>query len=298
MIKRNIKNLIVKSCKEYPVISIIGPRQSGKTTLVQNMFPKKPYVNLEDIENREFALNDPKGFLAQYNEGAIIDEAQKVPELFSYIQTIVDKKRKNGMYILTGSQNFLLMEKVSQTLAGRTAIFKLLPLTLSEISKQKGFLNKSIEDILHKGLYPKLFIQKMNINFYYSNYIQTYIERDVRQIKNIGSLSKFQKFLKLCAGRTGQLLNITSLANDCGITFHTANDWLSVLETSFIIFLLKPYYKNYNKRMIKMPKIYFYDTGLLCALLNITDAKQLNDHYLKGGIFESFVISEFIKDVS
>ncbi|MDO9399443.1 MAG: ATP-binding protein [bacterium] len=296
MIKRDIKNKILKFYKEYPVISLIGPRQSGKTTLIKNLFPNKPYVNLEDVETREFALNDPKGFLSQYDNGLIIDEAQRAPELFSYIQVIVDEKKENGMYILSGSQNFLLMEKISQSLAGRTAIFKLLPFSLSEISKEKTFINKSIDDILHKGLYPRLYDKKMDINFYYSNYIQTYIERDVRQIRNIGNLSKFKNFLNLCASRTGQLLNISSLANDCGVTYHTAIDWLSILEASFIIYLLKPHYKNYNKRVIKMPKIYFYDTGLLCSLLNIIDSKQLKSHYLRGGIFESFVISEFIKD--
>ena len=295
MIERNIKNIILKHSKKYPVLALIGPRQSGKTTLIKNIFPNKEYVNLEDIEIREFALNDPKGFLNQYKNGLIIDEVQRAPKLFSYIQVIVDEKKKSGMFILTGSQNFLLMKNISQSLAGRIVIFNLLPLSSLELSKQKSFNKKSIDEILYQGFYPKLYKQKTDIEFYYANYVQTYIERDVRLIKNIGNLSKFRKFLSLCAARTGQLLNVSSLANDCGITHHTASEWLSVLEASFIIYLLKPHHKNYNKRVVKMPKIYFYDTGLLCFLLGISNSNQLKSHYLRGGIFESFVILEFIK---
>ena len=296
MIKRNITKKILEYYKQYPIISLIGPRQSGKTTLAQNIFPKKPYVNLEDIENREFALSDPKGFLAQYENGVIIDEVQRVPELMPYIQVASDKKKKNGLYVLTGSQNFLLMEKISQSLAGRVAIFKLLPFSMRELSLAKIKFNRNeIDNLLFKGFYPKLFDQKIDIAGYYMNYIQTYVERDVRLIKNISNLSLFKRFLNLCAARTGQLLNISSLAEDCGINHKTAQSWLSILEASFIIYLLRPHYKNYNKRVIKMPKIYFYDTGLLCSLLGLTDKKQLQDHYLKGNIFESFVISEFIK---
>ena len=296
MIKRNITKKILEHYKQYPIISLIGPRQSGKTTLAQNIFPKKPYVNLEDIENREFALSDPKGFLAQYENGVIIDEVQRVPELMPYIQVASDKKKKNGLYVLTGSQNFLLMEKISQSLAGRVAIFKLLPFSMRELSLAKIKFNRNeIDNLLFKGFYPKLFDQKIDIAGYYMNYIQTYVERDVRLIKNISNLSLFKRFLNLCAARTGQLLNISSLAEDCGINHKTAQSWLSILEASFIIYLLRPHYKNYNKRVIKMPKIYFYDTGLLCSLLGLTDKKQLQDHYLKGNIFESFVISEFIK---
>ncbi|MEA2098113.1 MAG: ATP-binding protein [Patescibacteria group bacterium] len=296
MIKRNITKKILAYYKQYPIISLIGPRQSGKTTLVKKIFPKKPYVNLEDLENREFALNDPKGFLSQYENGAIIDEAQRVPEIISYLQVVVDEKKKNGLFVLTGSQNFLLMESIGQSLAGRTAIFKLLPFSSSELFSEKVKFNKTkIDDLLFKGFYPKLFDKKVDTVGYYTNYIQTYVERDVRLIKNISNLSIFKKFLNLCAARTGQLLNISSLAEDCGINQKTAQSWLSVLEASFIIYLLRPHYKNYNKRVIKMPKIYFYDTGLLCSLLGLTDKKQLKNHYLKGSIFESFVISEFIK---
>lgn len=296
MIKRAIAKKILEYYKQYPIISLIGPRQSGKTTLVKYIFPNKPYINLEDIENREFALSDPKGFLAQYEDGLIIDEIQRVPELMSYIQVISDKKKKNGLYVLTGSQNFLLMESISQSLAGRVAIFKLLPLSMAELFSAKIKFNKTEADnLLFKGFYPKLFDQKVDIAGYYSNYTQTYVERDVRLIKNIANLSDFKRFLNLCAARTGQLLNVSSLAEDCGINHRTAQSWLSILEASFIIYLLRPHYKNYNKRVIKMPKIYFYDTGLLCSLLGIADKKQLKGHYLKGNIFESFVVSEFIK---
>ncbi|MCK5123563.1 MAG: ATP-binding protein [Candidatus Pacebacteria bacterium] len=296
MIKRNIAKKILAYYKQYPIISLTGPRQSGKTTLVKKIFPKKPYVNLEDLENREFALSDPKGFLSQYGDGAIIDEVQRVPELMSYLQVAVDEKKKNGLYILTGSQNFLLMENISQSLAGRTAIFNLLPFSLSELFSAKLKFGKTkIDDLLFKGFYPKLFDQKVDAIGYYANYVKTYIERDVRLIKNISNLSVFKRFLNLCAARTGQLLNISSLAEDCGINQKTAQSWLSILEASFVIYFLRPHYKNYGKRVIKMPRIYFYDTGLLCSLLGLTDQKQLKNHYLKGSIFESFVISEFVK---
>ena len=296
MIKRNIAKKILAYYKQYPIISLTGPRQSGKTTLVKKIFPKKPYVNLEDLENREFALSDPKGFLSQYGDGAIIEEVQRVPELMSYLQVAVDEKKKNGLYILTGSQNFLLMENISQSLAGRTAIFNLLPFSLSELFSAKLKFGKTkIDDLLFKGFYPKLFDQKVDAIGYYANYVKTYIERDVRLIKNISNLSVFKRFLNLCAARTGQLLNISSLAEDCGINQKTAQSWLSILEASFVIYFLHPHYKNYGKRVIKMPRIYFYDTGLLCSLLGLTDQKQLKNHYLKGSIFESFVISEFVK---
>lgn len=296
MIKRSIANKILASFKEYPIVSLTGPRQSGKTTLVKKIFPKKPYVNLEDLESRDYALRDPKGFLAQYENGAIIDEAQRVPEIMSYLQVLVDEKKKNGQFILTGSQNFLLMENITQSLAGRVAIFKLLPLSLKEIDQAKINLDKiKIEDILFKGFYPKLHEQKIDINNYYSNYIQTYVERDVRLIKNITNLNTFKRFLTICAARVGQILNISDLADSCGINHKTASDWLSILEASFVIFLLTPHYKNYNKRVVKMPKIYFYDTGLLCSLLSISQSQQLKNHYLFGSIFESFIINEFLK---
>lgn len=296
MIKRNIEENLKKYFKQYPVVVLTGPRQSGKTTIVKKLFPKLAYVNLEDLELREFAENDPKGFLNQYGDNLIIDEVQRVPSLFSYIQLIVDEKKENGMYVLTGSQNLLLMEKINQSLAGRVAILKLLPFSMSELQKAHKILKKdTVSDILFTGFYPKLYDQKMDVAQYYLNYTQTYIERDVRLLKNIGNLSQFKRFLTLVAARVGQLLNISSLANDCGINHKTAVEWLSILEASYIIFLLQPHYKNYNKRITKMPKIYFYDTGLLCSLLNIENVTQVDTHFLKGGIFESFVIIDILK---
>jgi len=296
MIKRNIEENLKKYFKQYPVVVLTGPRQSGKTTIVKKLFPKLAYVNLEDLELREFAENDPKGFLNQYGDNLIIDEVQRVPSLFSYIQLIVDEKKENGMYVLTGSQNLLLMEKINQSLAGRVAILKLLPFSMSELQKAHKILKKdTVSDILFTGFYPKLYDQKMDVAQYYLNYTQTYIERDVRLLKNIGNLSQFKRFLTLVAARVGQLLNISSLADDCGINHKTAVEWLSILEASYIIFLLQPHYKNYNKRITKMPKIYFYDTGLLCSLLNIENVTQVDTHFLKGSIFESFVIIDILK---
>ncbi len=295
MIKRTIGAKISEQARHYPVLALIGPRQTGKTTLVKKIFADKDYVNLEDLEQRSFAQNDPKGFLAMYPNGAIIDEIQKVPDLLSYIQVIVDEKKQNGMFILTGSQNFLLMEKATQSLAGRVAIFTLLPLSLYEVSPYR-LLKNSLSETMFTGLYPKLFDDpEMDVSSYYSNYVQTYVERDVRLITNITDLSLFRKFLILCAARTGQLLNITSLANDTGISHQTAKNWLSLLETAFIIYLLRPHHKNLGKRVVKTPKLYFYDTGLLCSLLNIENVAQLDTHHLRGSIFESLVITEIIK---
>ncbi|MDD3711411.1 MAG: ATP-binding protein [Patescibacteria group bacterium] len=296
MIIREIKKQLKKAKKEYPVILLTGPRQSGKTTLVRDFFSNYSYVNLEDLEIRDFAISDPKGFLNQFKKGVIIDEVQRVPDLLSQIQVIVDESKKNGQFILTGSQNFLLFEKASQSLAGRVAIFNLLPLSLSELSLENKLKKTDVWDLVFKGFYPKLYDHKMDISLYYSNYVKTYIERDVRLIKNISSLHSFKNFLNFCAGRCGQILNYSSLASDAGIDQRTAKEWLSILEASFVIFLLKPYYKNFSKRVVKMPKIYFYDTGLLCFLLGISNKEDLNRHYLKGGIFESFVISNFFKN--
>ncbi|MFH1838056.1 MAG: ATP-binding protein [Candidatus Kuenenbacteria bacterium] len=294
MINRIIGNKIKKLALKFPVVFLIGPRQSGKTTLVRNIFPKLDYVSLEDLDTRDFALRDPKGFLASFRKGVILDEVQRVPNIFSYIQTIVDEKNVSGQFILTGSQNILLQENLSQSLSGRVAILKLLPLSFEELKNTQKKIN-SIEQYLFNGFYPRIYDKKITANDWYPNYIQTYIERDVRLIKNIGNLSAFQKFIKMCAGRIGQILNLSSLGNECGISHNTAKSWLSVLESSYIVFLLKPYYKNFNKRLIKMPKLYFYDTGLACSLLGIQNEKQLSTHYLKGGLFESFVISEIFK---
>jgi len=293
MIKRNLQKKLIYLSKKFPVITLTGPRQSGKTTLVKNSFPKKKYISLEDSDNRIFATEDPRGFLQTY-ENAIIDEAQKVPDLFSYIQTKVDEKNIPGQYILTGSQNFLLFEKITQSLAGRVAVLKLLPFSYSEL-ENSTIIN--YEYYLYNGFYPRIYDMKIQPEDFYPNYIQTYIERDVRMIRNIGDLGKFQLFLKLCAGRVGQLLNISSLANECGISRTTTSAWISILEASYIIFLLKPHHKNFNKRLVKMPKLYFYDTGLVSYLLGIRSIEQITTHYSRGALFESFIISEFFKKI-
>jgi len=295
MIKRIMAEKLKKLASKLPIVSVIGPRQSGKTTLVRNVFADMDYVSLEDPDTREFAINDPRGFLANHNKGVVIDEAQRVPHLFSYIQTAVDSKNKTGRFILTGSQNILLQENLSQTLAGRVAVLRLLPLSIEELKNTKYSLN-SPEKYLFTGLYPRIYDKKIEPADWYPDYIQTYVERDVRLIKNISDLHAFQKFVKMCAGRTGQCLNLSSLGNDCGITHNTAKSWLSILEATYLVFLIRPYYRNLNKRLIKMPKLYFYDTGLACSLLGIQTVAQIDTHYLKGGLFESFVLSEIIKD--
>lgn len=295
MIKRKIAKQLLRLSNDYPVLSLTGPRQSGKTTLVKELFSETHrYVSLEDLDTRTYASTDPRGFLKEYDRNVIFDEIQHVPELFSYIQGIVDQDRLPGQFILTGSQNFLLLEKISQSLAGRTAILHLLPLDLREL-KEANIPLSSFEEILLRGFYPRLYETALNPTEWYHNYLKTYIERDIRQIKNIHDLGTFQLFVKSCASRTGQLIDLTSLGNDCGISHNTAKAWLNILEASFIIFFLRPHYNNYNKRLVKTPKLYFYDTGLLCNLLDIQTSDQLKSHYLKGGIFESFVISELLK---
>ncbi|MFH0796294.1 MAG: ATP-binding protein [Candidatus Omnitrophota bacterium] len=294
LIKRILSTKLKTLARKFPVITVVGPRQSGKTTLVKMAFPQMPYVSLEDLDTREFALSDPRGFLSTHHKGAIIDEVQRVPHLLSYIQTMVDKRQTGGQFILTGSQNILLQEKISQTLAGRTALLTLAPLSLEELIGTSYEMPNS-EDYILKGFYPRIYDRKIPPHDWYPNYIQTYIERDARLIKNISDLNTFQKFVRMCAGRTGQALNLSSLGNDCGITHNTAKAWISVLESSYIIYLLKPYYKNFNKRLIRMPKLYFYDTGLVCALLGIQNKAQISVHYLKGSLFETFILSEIIK---
>lgn len=294
MIPRLLGKTLQHSAREFPVVAVLGPRQSGKTTLVKSLFPSKPYVSLEDPDKRAYAQTDPRGFLAGYEKGAIFDEIQRVPELFSYLQGIVDKNRKPGMFILTGSQNFLLMQHLSQSLAGRVQILTLLPLSLEEVAMTGRV---GVDHSIFKGFYPVLYSHPggMHPTHWYPSYIQTYLERDVRQIKNIDNLSAFQKFLKLCAARTGQLLNLSSLANECGITHNTAHSWVGILEASFVIFLLKPYHENFNKRVVKTPKLYFYDTGLACSLLEISKQPYLSSHPLRGHLFETLVVSEMMK---
>ncbi|KKP22567.1 MAG: hypothetical protein SZ59_C0005G0032 [candidate division TM6 bacterium GW2011_GWF2_28_16] len=296
MLKRDLEKEIKLSAKMFPVIAILGPRQSGKTTLAQYCFKKYNYVSLEDLDQRKFAHEDPRLFLEKKinKYGIILDEIQFAPDLLSYIKTYVDKSKKQGEIIITGSQNFLLNESISQSLAGRVAIMTLLPLSIKEFKRNK-ILPKNVESILISGSYPKIADKKVTAEKWYPSYVKTYIERDVRSLKNIGDVTTFQHFLKLCAGRVGQVLNLSSLSNDCGIDVKTAKSWLSILEQCYILFLLQPYYKNFSKRLIKSPKLYFYDSGLLCHLLGVEDEEHLMGHSSRGNIFESFVISEIIK---
>jgi len=291
MITRELSSKIKSLKEQFPVLSLTGPRQSGKTTLLKSVYSDYPYISLEDIDVRLAAQQDPRAFLANYPKGAVIDEVQNVPELFSYIQTLVDQKDIH--FALSGSQNFLLMEGISQSLAGRAALLKLLPLSMVELKQKENI--SDWETLVFTGFYPRLYDKRIHPSDFYPSYISTYVERDVRLLKNIGDLVQFSNFIKLCAGRIGQVLNYQSLAVDAGISPNTAKSWLSVLETGYIIHFLQPYYNNLGKRIIKSPKLYFYDTGLACSLLGLENAEQLKTHYLRGGLFENFVVNEFIK---
>jgi predicted AAA+ superfamily ATPase len=293
-IRRNISDKVLAYASQYPVVTITGPRQSGKTTLCKMIFPKKAYISLEDLDERRFAKEDPRGFLNRFPDGAIIDEIQREPDLMSYIQTLVDEKNKASLFILTGSQQFDLMETMTQSLAGRSAIVNLLPLSYDE-AYQNNSDKTVLDEVLFKGFYPKIFDKNLDPSEAMQFYANTYVERDLRRLINIKDLSPFEIFLKLCAGRTGQILNLSSLGNDCGVNHNTVKSWISVLETSFIIKLLRPYYRNFNKRLIKAPKLYFLDTGLASFLLGITKADQMFSHPLKGAIFETYVFSELLK---
>ena len=295
MIKRNIEFILEEMARHFPVISMVGPRQSGKTTLVKTVFKNYRYINLENTQNRSFAIEDPQGFIRQYDKKIIIDEAQYAPDLFSYIQENVDKNRVNGKFILTGSQNFLLSQNISQSLAGRTAVFTLYPFSYQEI-KNTGFKLSNLDELLFMGLYPVIYNESINPVYWYPSYINTYIERDVRNIKNVTNLNDFQRFIKICAARTGQILNYNNLAAEVGVSHPTIKSWISVLESSHVIALLRPYYKNFSKRLMKSPKLYFMDTGIVCSLLGIDNSGQLKDHFMKGPLFETFIISELIKE--
>lgn len=292
-IKRELENIIKTDGIKFRVIGIFGPRQSGKTTLAKEIFKDYKYVLLEDYDIAQQASQDPRGFLSKLEKekGVILDEVQNVPELVSYLQGFVDKENKPGFWVLTGSQNFLLNAQITQSLAGRIAIFDLLPLSTKELNTKELELNKTIV----KGLYPEIYSANLPVDVFYSSYIKTYLERDVRQIQNVTDLRQFQLFLKLCAGRIGQLLNMSSLAADVGVSVNTIKGWISLLEQSYIIYLLRPHYKNFGKRLVKTPKLYFCDTGLACSLLEIKSEDNLFSHYLRGNLFENFVILELLK---
>jgi uncharacterized protein len=295
MIPRSLSATLVKFRGKYPVISVTGPRQSGKTTLVRSLFPKHKYISLENPETRSIALDDPKSIFEPKNQLMILDEIQHVPELLSYIQVIADEEKIPGQFILTGSQSLILSEKISQTLAGRTAILKLLPFSLAEISNLREVKDFSYEDYIFKGFYPRTYVQDISPEEFYPFYLETYVQRDVREIQNVRDLNTFTNFVRLCAGRTGHLLDYSSLARDLGVSVHTIKGWISILEAGFIIFLLYPYYKNFGKRMIKAPKLYFTDPGLAAFLLGIKSAEQVKTHYLRGSLFENLVVLELIK---
>ena len=294
MIERTLREKLLYLSTKFPFVLLTGPRQSGKSTLVRHTFRDYSYISLEESDNRSYAEEDPRGFISEYPDKTIIDEIQRVPKLLSYLQTHSDLAGKNGMYILTGSQNFQLLSSVDQSLAGRVAVMTLLPFSHIEM-RDGGILPQSIDEEIFNGSYPRLYDNGLSAADFYPSYIDTYVERDVRLVKDIGNLSAFVRLLKLCAGRIGQILNMSSLATECGVTIPTINSWLSVLQSSYIIYLLQPDYRNFSKRLVKTPKLYFYDTGLACSLLEIKQASQVSNHYLRGGLFENMVIGEFLK---
>lgn len=295
MIKRISENKVKQLAEQFKAVAIIGPRQSGKTTLARACFPNKSYISLENLENRHFAQSDPKGFLDTYAEGAILDEVQRVPELLSWLQQNLDEDARPGKFILTGSNNFLLLEKITQTLAGRVAYIDLLPFAIAELEQIPGSLD-DINRLLFKGAYPPVQAQGIDPQDWFPAYVRTYVERDVRQIKNIENLLAFEKLLALCVGRIGQQLNFSNLGIEAGIDYKTVQSWLSILQACYIIHFLPPYFKNFNKRVVKTPKLYFYDTGLACYLLRITDPQTLSTHPARGALFENFLVNELIKN--
>jgi uncharacterized protein len=291
---RSIKIEMDIYANKYPILVVTGPRQSGKTTFLRTQFPDYVYVNLENIDTRNFAQNDPNGFLAQYPSKVILDEVQRVPTLFSYLQTKVDEDKVMGQYILSGSQNFHLMRNITQSLAGRVALFKLLPFDTQEMVKAQ-WLHPDYAQNLQRGAYPAIYDRDIPSKVFYSNYIQTYVERDLAELIQVKDITLFRNFIALCAARVGQLLNLNSLANECGISQPTAKAWITVLETSYIMYQLQPYHANFNKRITKSSKLYFYDTGLLCYLLKINDANSVKLSPYKGSLFKNYIINEYIK---
>ena len=314
MIPRHLAKALKAAARSFPVITVTGPRQSGKTTLVQAAFPWHRYASLEDPEARAFAMEDPRGFLDQFRGNVILDEAQRVPDLFSYIQVTVDRADQPGRFVLSGSQNFLLLHRVSQSLAGRCAVHRLLPFSRAELSRrpiadvvklisvrrraeeEEGVDSEALFRTLFMGGYPRIHDKGLEPQRWLANYYQTYLERDVRDLLNVGDIEGFGRFVRLCAGRSGHLLNASSLAADAGVSHTTVRRWLSILEASYIVYLQRPHHRNFNKRLVKAPKIYFLDTGLLCYLLRIRDAGDLLSHASRGAVFETWVVSETLKN--
>ena len=293
MIEREVMGRLTALFEQYPFVTVTGPRQSGKTTLCRAAFPALEYVNLEAPDQREFAESDPRGFLSQVGEGAIIDEIQHVPALLSYLQVLADERGRNGLFVLTGSEQFRLSNAISQSLAGRTALLRLLPFSLTE--RQRIGAGGGINDILYSGFYPRILDQGLDPRQALGDYVETYVERDVRRLGEIRNLSGFRLFARLCAGRIGQLVNLSSLGSDAGVSHTTAREWLTVLETSYIIFQLPPYHANIRKRLVKSPKLYFYDVGLASYLIGIENAEQVATHPLRGALFENMVVIEALK---
>lgn len=315
ILDRHLESTILQHSKRYPIISIVGPRQSGKTTLTRKLFPKHEYLSLENLDLRQQAGTDPRGFLNDHPSPLILDEVQRVPDLFSYLQEIVDVQGGTARYVLTGSQQFLLIEKITQSLAGRIINFHLFPFTFTEIKKRRtdsnvptlfqpkpSLLNsyspKTLMDLLVTGFYPRIHDKKLDAQKWLENYLLTYVERDIRSIVNVSDLRTFENFLKVCASNSGQLLNLNSIGSAVGISQPTAKRWISLLESSGIIFLLSPHTENFRKRIVKSPKLYFMDTGLLCFLLSIKGPLELKFHPLYGAIFETFIIAEFYKRIA
>lgn len=294
MIDRDLAPRLRAAARQSPSVTLTGPRQSGKSTLCRMVFPKHAHVNLEAPDVRAFATSDPRGFLNQFDKGAVLDEIQRVPDLTSYLQGLIDDEPRHGRWILTGSQSLTMMESVSQSLAGRTAVLHLMPLARSEVRRFRRY-PKSLDEALFAGGYPRIPDQRLAPSEWLGSYVRTYVDRDVRHVSNIGDLTVFQRFVQLCASRTGQLLNLSSLALDAGISQPTAKAWLSILEATFIVFRLQPYFANIGKRLVKTPKLHFYDTGLVCWLLGIREPEQLRLHPLRGAIFETWVVSEILK---
>ena len=292
MLPRKLSATLARLARSFPIVAITGPRQSGKTTLARAEFHNKPYVSLENPAELAFAREDPRGFLARFPEGAIFDEAQRWPDLFSWLQGVVDEDRRPGRFVLTGSQQFGLLAGISQSLAGRVGMTQLLPLSLGEWPQSRV---AGLHNVMLTGGYPALVAQEMPAQDWFPSYVATYIERDVRQVTKVQDLVTFQRFLRLCAARTGQLLNMAALAGEAGISEGTAKAWMSVLETSYLVFRLPPYHRNFGKRLVKTPKLYFLDVGLACWLLGITAPEVLVLHPMRGALFETWVVGEFIK---